>query len=94
MDSSSTLLTKRNIIFVLLLLILVVSIPLAVRLAQQQTQLRSKAAGEASIVFKDPAGKSGVVKEDPAGSGNFITTEPSIQIQVTSPFGATSSASQ
>lgn len=75
-------------IFVLLLLILVVSIPLVVRLVQQQTQLRSKAAGGGQIVFKDPPGKPGVVKENPVGSGNFVTTDPNIQIQVTSPFGA------
>lgn len=50
-DINNKLLTKRNIIALLLFLIVVLAIPVGVKLVQQQQQLRSKAKGEGPITF-------------------------------------------
>lgn len=77
---ADSLFSKRNIIGILLIAIMLLAIPVAVRLAQEQQQLRSQAAGEGDIIFTGTS-----VKQD--STGNFTTTSPDVQIKVTSPFG-------
>ena len=90
MDFSSfdtdKLLSKKNIITYLILAIIILGIPIGVRLAQQQTQLKSLAA-EAKIEFSGEG-----VKCDPNAASNEVgctTTSDTIRIELTSPFGLT-----
>jgi len=76
----SNLFSKRNIITFLLIAIMMAAIPVAVKMAQEQQQLKSKAASTAGIIFTGDK-----VKQD--SSGNYTTTSPDLQIKVTSPFG-------
>ena len=71
------LFSKKNIIALLLLAILVVGIPVAVQVVQKQRALKSKAAGD-EITFPD-------IQLD--SSGNFVTKNPSVKIRLNSPFG-------
>lgn len=80
-SSGVTLFSKKNIITFLLIGILLAAIPVAVRLAQQQQQLKSRAGGGPDVTFVT----NDKVKVD--SGGNFTTTTPDIQVQVTSPFG-------
>lgn len=72
------LLSKKNIISLLLLAILIVGIPLGVRLAQNRQQLKSRAAAD-PIKFSGP----GV----DCSKQECITTSPTINIELTSPLG-------
>jgi len=79
-SSEVELFSKKNIITFLIIGILLASIPVGVRLAQEQQQLKSKAA---ALNVSFPTSNS--LKQD--NSGNFTTTSPEIQIRVASPFG-------
>lgn len=59
---------------------MVVAIPVAVKLSQQKTQIKSQAAGEGEVSFTGPN-----VKQDT--NGNFTTSSPDVQLKLTSPFG-------
>ena len=78
--SSEKLLTRRNIIGLLVLAIMLLVIPVGVRLAQERQQLQSQAVGE-EVIFKG----DGVTKDS---NGNYTTTTPNFKIQVTSPLSA------
>ncbi len=74
----TNLLTKRNII-IAVVLILAIAIPVSVKLVQQQQQLKSKAVGNANVNF---------IGATPCASPSTIcTSSPTIQLQLTSPFG-------
>lgn len=72
------LITKKNLISLLLLAILIVGIPLGVRLAQNQQQLKSRAAG-------DPIKFSGTGVD--CSKQQCTTTSPTIDIEFVSPLG-------
>lgn len=78
MSSQDKLFSKKNLISFLLLAILILAIPLIVRLVQQQTQIKSKAASGNEITFPD-------LRKDERG--NFVTKSPQIKILLDSPFG-------
>lgn len=83
--SDNNLFSKKNIITYLILAIIILGIPIGVKLVQQQTQLRSKAAGD-EIKFSGDG-----VKCDPNAASNEVgcsTTNPTVRVQITSPFGA------
>lgn len=89
MDSSSfdsdKLFSKKNIISYLILAIIILAIPIGVRLAQQQTQLRSLATGD-EIKFSGTG-----VTCDPNAASNEVgckTTSGTVKIELTSPFGS------
>lgn len=77
-------LSKKNILALLALGVLVLSIPFAVNLLQQQQWLKSRAA-QAEIKFTGPN-----VKVD--DYGNYTTTDPVVQVELSSPFGPPASA--
>ncbi len=77
-QSEEKLLSKKNLISLLLLAILIVGIPLGVRLAQRQQQLKSQAAG-------DPIKFSGTGVD--CSKTECITTSPTIDIELISPLG-------
>lgn len=77
-SSEEKLLSKKNLISLLLLAILIVGIPLGVNLAKQQQQLKSQAAGD-PIKFSGP----GV----DCSKTECTTTSPAINIELTSPLG-------
>ena len=82
---SDKLFSKKNVITYLILAIIILSIPIGVRLAQQQTQLRSLAAG-GDIKFSGTG-----VTCDPNAASNEVgckTTESNVRIELTSPFGS------
>jgi hypothetical protein len=73
---NNPLLTKRNIITLLVVLIILLIIPLGVKLVQQQQQLRSKAASQASITFSGPN----------VSSDKTTTTSPEVQVELRAPW--------
>ncbi len=83
-SSQQPLFTKTNIFIFAVLIILIISVPIAVYLLRtdQATTLRSKASQEAvnEIKFKDP------VKQDPS-TGQWVTTSPTIKLDIESPYG-------
>lgn len=79
MDSTENqLLTKRNIITLLAILILLLAIPIAVQLIQKSQIFKSRAAVD-PIVF--PPGPN--ITQTPDGS--FTTTSTNLQVQLNSP---------
>ncbi|MBI2040239.1 hypothetical protein HYT18_04135 [Candidatus Microgenomates bacterium] len=83
---SDKLFSKKNLITYLILAIIILAIPIGVRLVQQQTQLKSLAA-ESKIEFSGDG-----VTCDPSVPSSAIactTTESTITIELTSPFGLT-----
>ncbi len=82
--SSDKLLSKKNLIPFLVLLILIIAIPLALRLVQTQQILKSKAAGEA-ITFTSSSTAPNTVN---CTQTVCTTTSPTFDIQVVSPLGA------
>lgn len=76
--SEEKLLSKKNLISLLLLAILIVGIPLGVRLAQRQQQLKSRAV-------VDPIKFSGTGVD--CSKTECVTTSPTINIELTSPLG-------
>lgn len=77
---------RKNVIGLVIVLLLVVAIPLGVYLAQR-TQIFKPRANQATtepIKFKEGNG----VSKDAAG--NYTTTTPTVEIELTSPFGAPS----
>lgn len=64
----------------LVLTIMMIAIPVAVKLSQERTQIKSQAASEGEVTF---AGTN--VKQD--ANGNLSTSTPDVQVKVTSPFG-------
>lgn len=81
--SNNQFLTKKNIISLLILAIIMVSIPLGVRLAQNQQILKSQAAEE-PILFSSSEGLPDSVK---CTGQNCTTTSPIIDIKVESTLG-------
>lgn len=79
-SSGIDLFSKKNIITFLIIGIMLAAIPVAVRLAQQQQQLKSQAAA-LNVSFET----SSTTKQD--STGNFTTTSPDIIVRVASPFG-------
>lgn len=77
--SEEKLFSKRNIITYLIMAIIIVAIPIAVKLARTQQALRSQAAVENPITFPDLRKNS---------QGDYETKVPEIEIKVVSPFGA------
>lgn len=80
------LLTKSNLITLVLLGIFALSIPLTVNLIKQQQRIRSQAADEPPIVYKGSNVKvnSNLSSTDPA---YYTTTDPSVQVELRSPLG-------
>lgn len=76
-NSNQKLLSKKNIIILLILAILMAGIPVAVQVVQKQRALQSKATGD-EITFPD-------IQQD--ASGNYVTKNPNIKIRLNSPFG-------
>lgn len=76
--SEEKLLSKKNLISLLLLAILILAIPLGVRLARQQQILKSRAVAD-PIKFTG----SGV----DCSKQECVTTSPTINIELTSPLG-------
>lgn len=74
------LLTKKNILGLVVVLVLLAAIPLTVNLVQQRQQVRSKAAGEPPIVFSGPN-----VSKD--SNNQYVTTDPTVQVELRSPLG-------
>lgn len=77
---NSNLLNKKNIIILLLIGIMVLVIPVAVSLVQQQQRLESKATVE-PITFT----AGGNVGTDT--KGNQTTSNPVVQVELNSPLG-------
>lgn len=84
-SSSDNLFSKKNIITYLILAIIVLAIPVAVKLVQNQQILRSQAALQPPITFPD-------LKREQQGIP--ITTSPNIKVQLISPFGPPASQTQ
>lgn len=82
MDSSSdNLFSKKNIISYLIMAILIVAIPVAVKLVQTQQLLKSRAAGGGEItVLEDD--KTKCPTQD-----SCTTSSTTVQLKLTSPFG-------
>ena len=81
---NDNLFSKKNLITYLLLAILAVAIPLGIQMVQQQIELRTKATGE-EIKFSG----TGVSCDPsiPASGVQCTTTNPTITVELTSPFG-------
>ena len=79
-SSDNNIFSKKNIISLLLLAILIVAIPLGVKLAQQQQILKSKAADAPRIQFSG----TGVDCSKP----DCTTTSPTVDLELTSSLGA------
>lgn len=77
-SSSDNLFSKKNIITYLILAIIALAIPIAVKLVQNQQILKSQAAIQPPITLPD------LKKEQ---QGTPVTTSPIIKIQLTSPLG-------
>lgn len=77
--ANNSLFSVKNILIFLVLIIMIIAIPVAVYLSNQQTQLKSQAAGDGNMTFSGTG-----VKEE---NGNYVTTTKDIQVVVTSPFG-------
>ena len=74
---------RRNVIALVIIVLLLVAIPLGVYLAQR-TQIfkpRADTGTTESIKFKEGNG----VSKDAAG--NYTTTTPTVELELTSPFG-------
>ena len=82
-DSIKSFLTKKNIISVLILALIIIAVPLSVSLVQQQQKLRSKAANEYPIFFSG----SGVTTCNGETSENCNTTTSTVNIVFRSPYG-------
>lgn len=78
-QDSKGLLTKKNIITFLVVILLLLAIPITVKLVQQQQQIKSKAAGD-PITFTGPN-----ISKD--SSGQYVTTDPTVQVELNSPLG-------
>ncbi len=79
-SQSDKLFSRKNIIYYLILLILILAIPLSIRLVQTQQQLKSRAAaGEVSF--------RGEGVNCPA-AGECTATQSQIEVVLDSPFGA------
>ncbi len=78
-STNNSLFSIKNILIFLVLLIMIIAIPVAVYLSNQQTQLKSRAAGDGNMTFTGEG-----VKES---GGQYSTTTKDIQVVVTSPFG-------
>lgn len=75
---------KKAVIQTLILAIIILAIPLSVRLAQTQQQLKSKAAGEGIVPVEGDTLKC-------SGSGAqqvCTTTKAAVEIKLDSPFGS------
>ena len=79
--TENKLLTKRNIIAVLVLLILAAVIPVAVNLVQKSQVLRSRAAATDPII---PVGPN-IITTTP---GAYTATDRNIQLQLTADYPA------
>ena len=80
---NSELFTKKNIITLLIVCIMLLIIPVGVKLAQEQQQLRSQAADKADIItFTGPN-----VSADKA-----TTTSPEVEIELRAPWPPISQA--
>ena len=79
------LFSKKNVITYLIMAIIIVAIPIAVRLARTQQALRSQAAVENPITFPDLRKNA---------QGDYETKVPEIEIKVESPFGPATSPTQ
>lgn len=78
-DNLDNVLTKRNVIALLVLGVLALAIPIGVKLVQQQQQLRSKAVSQTpEIRFVGPN-----VSCDTAG--NCTTTSTTVELELSSP---------
>lgn len=75
-------LSKKNLIQLLILAVLILAIPIGVHLIQTQQILKSKASGQEKIEFVG----SGVVGGRCSGN-NCETKDPAVDIEVTSPLG-------
>ncbi len=80
--NNDKLLSKKNTIGFLALLIIVVAIPLGVKMAQTQQQLQSRASGD-EVTYPN-------LKETDA-NGIPISKSPTIKVQLNSPFGPAAS---
>lgn len=81
--SDNQLLTKKNLLTLLLLAVLMVAIPLGVKLAQQTQVFKSRAALAPPIQFQGAGGANTVT----CTGNSCVTTSPAIDIQITSPIG-------
>lgn len=77
-QSDNKLLTKKNIINLLLLAVIILAIPVAVKLVQTQQQLQSQATTVGGFSFPE-------LRQDSAG--NYVTNTPNVKVQLNSPFG-------
>lgn len=78
MDSGEKLFSKKHIIYLLVLLIMVVAIPLGVRLVERQTQLQSKASEGGQIEFADDEGVT-------CTGNSCTTTTKDVKIRIKAP---------
>lgn len=84
MDTIKSLLSgRKNTIAIIILAVLVVGIVVGVRLVQQQTQLKSKAASTAEIKFVGGNVSSGC---STVGDTSCTATSRDIQLEITNPF--------
>lgn len=82
--STENIFSRKNLIPLLFLAILILAIPLGLKLVQQTQQLTSKAAGDIKITG-----------EGVSCTGNeCTTTSPNFKIELDSPFGPPGQQSQ
>lgn len=86
MDQIKEFLTRKNIIVLLILAVLAAGLLVGVRLVQQQTQLKSKAAASPGGEIKFRGSVSGDSCIDPASTDPCVATGRNIQLEITNPF--------
>lgn len=75
-ETDNKLLTKKNIISLLIICIILLIIPVGVKLAQQQQQLRLRAANPVEIIFSG----------DNVSADKKTTTSPEVEVELRAPW--------
>lgn len=75
-ETDNKLFTKKNIISLLIIGIILLIIPVGVKLAQQQQQFRSQAANPVQIIFTGPN----------VSTDKKTATTPEIEVQLHAPW--------